>query len=554
MNKIIRIITFAVLAAATLGCRVSDEPTLSPAPSDNAEYKFSIYLNAGDGNSSRSPEGDYNPGNGYENYIDIAGGDFKVALYAPDDTWLANIANATIVPLGDNFESAKHYLLQCNLETGIAERINELHSVKLVILANWRHNYPTLGPDITLSELFDVASTMDYSGTLPGPTLSKEDKIAMFGVCQYNDITLQSDIVVNLGILHLLRALAKIEVWDSESSAIPMAAVRLTRHKTAATPMPKDVTHQNHYVKNSYDNDYVLSPSFPASWQPFENESTQPVAITKGDDGHYIIYTPEFLNTNRADDTQKARIEICYEGREPYYAEFKDNNGSSMDILRNYWYKFEVSKTIDDIAVTVQVVPYAEIELKPDFGIEVDTDRYIPITIEEKDADGNIVEKTIYYDPKTGIYYDSDRTTPIANPYPGLDPITGRGVLTDADFNTLYYYDYDNAKYYGPDNINEIVDPYNNESYNVATGITDVKTINGERYYYYRALDCKFFAPTRISKEVNVEILSENGIALSGLLCFTDPLNSRKYYYNIFSMTYFSDREMTQAISDPFQN
>ena len=105
---------------------------------------------------------------------------------------------------------------------------------------------------------------------------------------------------------------------------------------------------------------------------------------------------------------------------------------------------------------------------------------------------------------------------------------------------------------YGPDNINEIVDPYNNESYNVATGITDVKTIDGHRYYYYRAYDCCFFAPTNINKTISAEILTINDVAQSGLLCFTDPANGRIYYYNIFTATYFSDRDMTQPISDPF--
>lgn len=552
MNRIISLIVCASLLMAVVGCTASDEPTPTPAPDTSAEYRFSIYLNAGDSKSSRTPDGDYNAGDGYENYIDIEGNDFKVALYTADNSWLANVEHTTLIPLGNNFESAKRYLLQCDLDVETAERINSLKSVKLVVLANWRHSYPILNAESTLTTLFDNAATIDYSGTLPGPVLSKDDKIAMFGVCQYNGIELLPNIVSNLGTLHLLRSIAKIEVWDSEATLINMSEVRLTRHKTAAAPMPKGVTHQDHYVKNNYDNDYVLSPSFPTSWQPFDNESSQPVAITKGEDGHYIIYVPEFLNTNRADDTQKARLEIIYDGREPYYVEFRDNKGNPIDILRNYWYKFEVSKTIDNIAVTVQVVPYAEVSLKPNFGLEVDTDRYIPITIEEKDSDGNIIEKTIYYDPKTGLYYDSDRVTPIANPYPGLDPITGRGILTDADFNILYYYDYTAAKYYGPDNINEIVDPYNNESYNVATGITDVKTIDGHRYYYYRAYDCCFLAPTNINKKISAEILTINDVAQSGLLCFTDPANGRIYYYNIFTATYYSDRDMTQPISDPF--
>ncbi|WP_438589766.1 hypothetical protein [Duncaniella muris] len=41
--------------------------------------------------------------------------------------------------------------------------------------------------------------------------ISRSDKIAMFGISQYDNVRLRPDMAAYLGNLHLLRALAKIE-------------------------------------------------------------------------------------------------------------------------------------------------------------------------------------------------------------------------------------------------------------------------------------------------------------------------------------------------------
>lgn len=374
MNRILhKLIFLALIPVLTLaGCQSSDEPAPAPGGNDAPMCSFSIYISTGDGAGSRAPsDGEYNPGAGFENYIDISGEDFAIAIYDIDDKWMANVESAVIVPYGDDFLSAKRYLLQCNIDRETADAINEKKSIKLVMMANWHHTYPRIGENSDLKTLFDAATTMDYSKGLPGPVLSREDKIAMFGVCQYDNIELKPNIVKELGTLHLLRALAKIEVWDSPETVQRMKSVSITRHKTAAAPMPKGVTHQSHYVKGNYAGDYVTTPSFPDNWGPFDNENTEPVAMTADDNGHYIIYVPEFRNNNRSHTEQKARLMIEYEDREPYFIEFLDAEKKGIDILRNYWYRFIVNKTNDQIEVHVDVLPYSVKELNPDYGLNV---------------------------------------------------------------------------------------------------------------------------------------------------------------------------------------
>lgn len=581
MQKLIDIRSIIVALVTITGAALSScsdsasEPAEPDIPQVTAQYILGLYVQTGDNAGSRAPSGDYDPGMGYENYIDVPNEDFKVAIFtadavntADDGTLICEATDVKVTPQESGVGS-KRWLLEFQIPATAHDAIDG-HSIKVVMMANWRGSYPTLVEGIKLSELFLKSSATDYSTGLPGPVLTADDKIAMFGVCQYDDVQLVPNWSTILDErLHLLRALAKIEVWDSPESTAKISSVSLTRYMDKAMPLPAGVTHQNDYVKNEYDKDYGPGPSLPVSY----TEITTPVSLTQASDGHYIIYVPEYQNFNDAGvfaEDVRSRLELTYGDGTKHYVEFayyknptnpstegpqsvidisKGKNGY-FNILRNYWYQFEITK---DREVKVQVVPYAEYELKPGFGIMVDTDRYIPIVIEETISDGTIVEKTIYYDPKTGLYYDEDRVTPIANPYPGLDAITGRGIFSDSDFNILYYYDYKNGVYYGPDNINAIKNPYSNESYDIETGITDVCTLDGHRYYYYRALDRKFFAPTNINKEVTVELLKDsNGIAKSGQLHFTDITTQNNYYYNVLTATFYSDEMLTVKIADPF--
>ncbi len=371
MNRLLHKISRLALVLALAGCQSAEDPAPVPGGDEEPACSFSIYISTGDGVGSRAPsDGEYNPGAGFENYIDISGEDFCIAIYDKDNAWMANVESAVIVPFDDNFLSSKRYLLQCNLDRETAEAINEKGSIKLVIMANWHHRYPTLGENSNLATLFDAATVMDYSGALPGPNLTRADKIAMFGVCQYDKIELKPNIVKELGTLHLLRALAKIEVWDAPETVKPIQSVTLTRRKNGAMPMPRGVTHQNDYIKNQYDGDYVLTPSFSTELDNMDAEITEPIALIKDDKGHFIIYSPEFRNKGRLTDNLRARLAINYDD-DTFYIDFTQNS-VNIDILRNYWYKFEINRTTYEINPKVDVLPYGVAHLDPSFGIDPD--------------------------------------------------------------------------------------------------------------------------------------------------------------------------------------
>ena len=44
--------------------------------------------------------------------------------------------------------------------------------------------------------------------------------------------------------------------------------------------------------------------------------------------------------------------------------------GDPYDVLRNYWYKFLCKRNVSEMTWSVDVMPYGEVLLEPDFGIK----------------------------------------------------------------------------------------------------------------------------------------------------------------------------------------
>lgn len=389
MQKLIDIRSIIVALVTITGAALSScsdsasEPAEPDIPQVTAQYILGLYVQTGDNAGSRAPSGDYDPGMGYENYIDVPNEDFKVAIFtadavntADDGTLICEATDVKVTPQESGVGS-KRWLLEFQIPATAHDAIDG-HSIKVVMMANWRGSYPTLVEGIKLSELFLKSSATDYSTGLPGPVLTADDKIAMFGVCQYDNVQLVANWSTILDErLHLLRALAKIEVWDSPESSAKISSVSLTRYMDKAMPLPAGVTHQKQYVTNKYNEDYGPGPSLPAEY----TEVTTPVQLTKASDGHYIIYVPEYQNLERG-ESECAQLIVHYEDGNEFTIDFKYYNeppvdasykkGDSFNILRNYWYKFEIEREETKLTMSVDVVPYAERYLRPSFGLDVD--------------------------------------------------------------------------------------------------------------------------------------------------------------------------------------
>lgn len=598
---ILRLLLAVGLIVAATACTDEADAPDRPTPADPKVGTISLYLGMGDtfapasraASSSRTPEGTYNPGAGFENYIDISRGDFR--LYAFDgntnagstasenSTLYCEIPNAdiTIVPV-DFGPDNRHYILSFPITQSFKDHF-EAVGLKLVLLANWHGSYPTVAPrtddpagtethadpavayDLTpgTATLQDLVSNskaiMGYysptaseilGGNFPKasltPAVDRDNLIPLFGVRNYGTLpAIEPGNSHWLETLNLLRALAKVEVYDAPDSPVHISAARITRYNTRLYKAPLGINEEADYVTGKYDTDYGNAPSIPSpEGSNYESDDALPmqtVEVKNADNSvskHFVIYVPEYQNLTAAGvrtDTERMRIELEY-GDKPtgtdaakdtkkYYIDFAiyttDGNGPStirnyFNVCRNYWYKFEVTK---DREVKVQVIPYTGVPLEPGFGLVI-AKGLVPIY----DDEGNV---KYYYNAETGQFY-SEKMEPLeGNPYYtgnfGIDafgryiirdeqgkvrylydaktgqcydekgnPIDNpdnpsRKPLRDREGNIVCYYDSKTGKYYDKENKNELKDnPFVTGGYDKdqPTGWTIVRDDSGNFLYF----------------------------------------------------------------------
>ena len=278
-------------------------------------------------------------------------------------------------------------------------------------------------------------------------------------------------------------------------------------------------------------------------------------------DGKVVFYLPEyetgdhysFVVALKGDNGSVVRGRL-------FFASFNDGKvaGYYDKIIRNHWYRFNITAIPADrvLEAVVQVVPYGEVDLNPDFGIDDGKGHFVPI-----EWDYGL----IYYDPETGKYYDESKNHEIENPFNTVDPGTGRAIISD-DNTILYYNDVSANVYYLPDNYTQIKNPYSEASTVTLTDIVDgkevkskwtrISTVSDSRtLYYYNPLDFSFRAP-----DGTTEVTRVMRKAWKGVIQFTVNEVSRPvYYYSIENDTYYTtltqtgDKvELSGEIPNPF--
>lgn len=440
-------------AAVAAGCadRSDDTPSV-PA----AGFRAGFYITTAATNSpslSRAPQpGTYEPGTADENYIDIDGKDFAIYFFDSSDAYVGSLTNVLITPADSDGRYKTYYVSGTVSDANVATLSG---SLKVVILANWG-DYPALAPGDPISRIaaHTPASMTSMSTWRPG----RDGYIPMYGVSNLiTGVSFRDGWQTDLGTLHMLRALAQIRVREDVSTGgLRISSLRLTRANTAYMRAPAGVTAQDHYVKGNYAGDYYKTPSIPAA--PAE---VADVEMHRDADGTYRIYVPEYRNIASGTATSpldsRARLAVVFETESVVrYVDFKYYDtppswagaarGDHFDILRNNIYDYTLTH-IDgdtDMLVEVDVIPYTEIKLRPDFGLERDNETGW-IIIKKYDP------AVYYYDDRVGQYYDGDkhampmRVSALPDDGSGHRRYSVINPLTDL---LKYVYDYDARRYY----------------------------------------------------------------------------------------------------------
>ena len=391
-------------------------------------------------------DGEYDKGSGLENFIDFPGRNFRCYLFGTDNAFISTLDVVSIYNLG--VEEDKKYQVRFRLKN-TEEVKNALTSgCRFVFLANWG-NYTDPTPEMTIEELC-AASSAIFEFSQQKTQLSDNNLIPMYGVKEFEsgvpDFKDGKDIS-DIGTLHLLRAYAKVDVninFVDFAETPVVTSVSLTHSNDKGFKAPANVTKEEQYVTGSWLTDYT-----PVNIPDDVTVTDIPLTLTKDENtGHYVAYVPEYRNVDENGNTldSHSRIKINFtigdvavgglnvEG----YVDFRysDNPptsataGQNFDIVRNNWYKFNVTAKGKDIVWSVDVIPFTSIDLDPDYGLEREVFTGYIVGKDNQD-------RACWYD---GNYYDPETAVPL---YLGPTDNPGTFVLINGKEYLLVYADYE---------------------------------------------------------------------------------------------------------------
>lgn len=347
----IRVILAAIiLSLVNVGCIYDDEP--APAP-EGPEYTAGFYVTVEDGNST-SRAGEYDEGSGFENYIDLSGSDVRVVLYDTSNKYISTLSELTITKVAE-YSSGNRYYISGTTTSDISSGV-----FKIMFLANWGKY-----PDLTDIEKV-WAQQYTFSNTWK---LSPSYLIPLYGIKDI-EITggIQANVAANLGEIKLIRAMAKIEVNLNVADGFTLEKLQLTHYNTRGYCTPDKADSEDDYYHGSWDKDYTAYVNIPTG-----TTAETGLDFVKVSDSKWILYVPEYSNTTSG--IEKAQIAISFQEsffKQTDYLDFLHPTTSAvMDIYRNYWYRFNITKKPEnsELDVIVDVIPYTAVELEPGFGI-----------------------------------------------------------------------------------------------------------------------------------------------------------------------------------------
>lgn len=368
------LVAFAVwllVAMLALSSCIMDDGSGDVAPDTDAGVQVGLHISLGTpAGAAKVPAGNYDDATAtaYENFIDIENGGYRVLFFDMDNRYIATFEPQKFTALGSDRLTSKTYEVTGKVDANMPSNF------KVVVLANWPSYPQNLVRGVTT--VADICSAdnarFSYHSIYQ---LSPSELIPMYGIKECKNVTLRDKIIVPLGTVHLLRAMAKVEVLGTEGPWT-IEEVKLHNYNGFGYCAPADVFNEADYVRYDYALDFNTNIHIPTG-------AFMQSALSLGEvaSGHFVIYVPEYQNTlNGIGIGNKATLGIRFKERtdKEYAVDFKYyqspsadvTEGTPFDIRRNYDYRFVVNKLEEEaeLNLSVDVLPYNQYDLYPEFG------------------------------------------------------------------------------------------------------------------------------------------------------------------------------------------
>lgn len=364
-----RLLLALILVATAASCsRTADDP--APARPEGVEVGFRITLDEPTGTraASQAPAG-YDDGRAveFENYIDLENKNYRIYFFDMQERYITAFVPQQLFPVDGPPFHAKTYEVIGMIERPLPASFN------VVVLANWdAYPEPLVYGQTAIADI-RTAESSRYAYTAPF-RLSESRLIPMYGVKTCEQRTFIPNMRTDLGTIHLLRAMAKVEVvcataeWTLES-------VTLDRYNGTGYCAPKDTYRSPEGDPEMFYTDevHLVGDANDAEAKSLQLEEQQPGS------GRYVAYVPEYRNVAAgagAEDAARLRVRFKERRDKEYTIDFKYYNdppsgsktGDPFDIRRNSYYKFTITKAAEQ-TIEVDVAWYESRPLDPEFGL-----------------------------------------------------------------------------------------------------------------------------------------------------------------------------------------
>ncbi len=349
----------ALLLSLCVSCSDDGISTASLTGGDGSSVTVGLTLRAAAGYTGNG----FESGTGYENYINVADGDYRIYFFTNtasdgNDTFIAKFNPTGVVPVEGTDYTAY------NVQGEVPSELLQYTTFKIVMLANWG-NYEdndfdssTTIKDICTAEWAVYDHLTDFE-------LSPSNLIPFYGVNTYKDVEFKKGEFTKLdGELTLLRAMAKVEVMidDSENAEGLIALftdARIYHYNDNGFCAPIAYEETDYYNGYNYTTDFLDDVHLVGGYNDYDTTVGTPIErslkFQPNDDGTmWYAYVPEYDNTTDVDDYAYIEVMLQYQGNVDgpytiYFANYTTNGttdnstNTRYDIQRNNLYRFTVS-------------------------------------------------------------------------------------------------------------------------------------------------------------------------------------------------------------------
>jgi hypothetical protein len=287
------------------------------------------------------------------------------------DVFLQNVIPTEVWKTGSNT-----YKLLCKLDEATSNTLSSYTSFRVAVYANCggRSSYSNSSlifyeANDSYGAVYNYPNVFGLDSVFTTFTPSKETPIPMFGLVRKENFKLVRGKYTGLGVVNMIRAMAKIEV-KTDVENVKLSDVKLTTCATKGTYCPFAMWVESDFSEKT-DGFYISIP-----YEHHGTKTEYPLAsdlpFTQVSDTDYVIYVPEMRQVGESLDgsgaTKKVTTNISLKFNDIayniYFKEY-DEDGEPIDdtefnILRNHIYRYTVEPAPTKIAIKYVVEPWTE--------------------------------------------------------------------------------------------------------------------------------------------------------------------------------------------------